>query len=243
MVFVMPTSNDLVLWANKYAEELELDMTWHQTANAGYWQASELVHLPKIRARAIAALNFLDQFSGHDSQWTIRAREVFDNHGERQSMESGARAVGEVLRAWAGAVGDGIMVPLQIEAQGTRAAVTTDIMEQVRILVEDRSVHPAAPIVLAGAALETALRSAVAELQLDLAERPSIGAHGRCLRTARVISAQDMKDIEQMGGIRNSAAHGEFDDLSRERAGLMEQQVNLFLTRLSDLLNPAAFEE
>lgn len=239
----MPTSNDLVLWANKYAEELELDMTWHQTANAGYWQASELVHLPKIRARAIAALNFLDQFSGHDSQWTIRAREVFDNHGERQSMESGARAVGEVLRAWAGAVGDGIMVPLQIEAQGTRAAVTTDIMEQVRILVEDRSVHPAAPIVLAGAALETALRSAVAELQLDLAERPSIGAHGRCLRTARVISAQDMKDIEQMGGIRNSAAHGEFDDLSRERAGLMEQQVNLFLTRLSDLLNPAAFEE
>jgi hypothetical protein len=40
-----------------------------------------------------------------------------------------------------------------------------------------------------------------------------------------------------MSGIRNLAAHGEFDDLSRERAGLMEQQVNMFLRRLSDLLS------
>lgn len=28
-----------------------------------------------------------------------------------------------------------------------------------------------------------------------------------------------------MGGLRNAAAHGDFGDLSRERAGLMEQQV------------------
>ena len=45
-----------------------------------------------------------------------------------------------------------------------------------------------------------------------------------------------MKDVEQMAGIRNEAAHGDFDALSRERAGLMEQQVNLFLARLETLL-------
>jgi hypothetical protein len=54
----------------------------------------------------------------------------------------------------------------------------------------------------------------------------------------KVLSAQDMKDVEQMAGVRNSAAHGEFDVLSHERAGLMEQQVNLFLSRLAKVLDP-----
>ena len=89
---------------------------------------------------------------------------------------------------------------------------------------------------LAGAALEGALRSAVEELQLALTERPSITAYARRLRSANMLSAQDVKDVEQMSGIRNSAAHGEFNDLSPERVGLMEQQVNMFLRRLSDML-------
>jgi hypothetical protein len=39
-----------------------------------------------------------------------------------------------------------------------------------------------------------------------------------------------------MGGVRNSAAHGDFGELDRARAGLMEQQVNFFLGRLAGLL-------
>ncbi len=40
-----------------------------------------------------------------------------------------------------------------------------------------------------------------------------------------------------MGALRNSAAHGDFDNLSPERAGLMEQQTNILLRRLADLHN------
>jgi hypothetical protein len=39
-----------------------------------------------------------------------------------------------------------------------------------------------------------------------------------------------------MGGLRNSAAHGGHGDLSRERTGMMEQQLNYFLRRLRDLV-------
>ena len=46
-----------------------------------------------------------------------------------------------------------------------------------------------------------------------------------------------------MGGVRNSAAHGEFDELDRARAGLMEQQVNFFLSRLTGLLAAAPAPE
>jgi hypothetical protein len=96
----MPTKDELVEWANKQAGVLELDMTWRPgDYSGGWWEAAPTVK-PKIRARAIAALAFLEQFSGSDSQWTIRAHGAFDNNGERQSMESGARSLSDILRAW-----------------------------------------------------------------------------------------------------------------------------------------------
>lgn len=232
----MPTSDELVRWAQDHAKALEQDMIWHQSQGFEYWTSSPQ-RQPVIRARAIAALDFLERFSGHDSQWAIRAHEVFDKNG--QSMETGARALGDVLRGWADAVKAGIVVPRQVEAQGARSIASTDLMEQVRVLAEDRSVHPAAPIVLAGAALEVALRSAVDELQLTLTEKPGITAYARRLRQEGILSAQDFKDVEQMAGVRNFAAHGQFDELSRERAGLMEQHVNFFLARLSNTLELA----
>jgi hypothetical protein len=233
----VPTTDELVQWAQNHANALEKDMTWTQAGSSQYWMPSSRDVESKIRARVIAALDFLDRFTGHDSQWTVRGREVADNN--RSSMASGARALGDVLREWASAVAAGIVVVPQVEAQGARAVASTDLMDQVRVLAEDRSVHPAAPIVLAGAALEVALRSAVDELQLTLTEKPGITAYARRLRQEGLLSAQDVKDVEQMAGVRNFAAHGQFDELSRERAGLMEQQVNFFLARLSSVLEPA----
>lgn len=106
-------------------------------------------------------------------------------------------------------------------------------MEQVRALLADGGVHPAAPIVLAGAALETALKGAVAEAQLETQGKDSISAYGKALRSADLITRREMKDIAQMAGLRNSAAHGDFEEISRERAGLMEQ-LNYFLSRLAE---------
>ncbi len=37
-------------------------------------------------------------------------------------------------------------------------------------------------------------------------------------------------------GLRNAAAHGEFEGLTLERSGLMEQHTNLLLHRVADLL-------
>lgn len=92
-----------------------------------------------------------------------------------------------------------------------------------------------APIVLAGAALEIALRGLVESRGIALDERPSISAYSRALRTAGLLTPQDVKDVEQMAGLRNDAAHGRLEALSIERAGLLEQHINLFLRRSSDL--------
>lgn len=234
----MPTTEELLLWAESQAVTLETDMRWVPSEGyGGYWEAETVELRSAIHARAASVLAFLERYAGPDSQWSVRAQRVFDNNGERQSMESGARALGDVLRAWVEQVKVGVAVPRAVEAQGARAVASTDLMEQVRALNEDNSVHPAAPAVLAGAALEVALRSAMEELGVPLNERPSISAYARALRTDGLLSAQDVKDVGQMGGVRNAAAHGNFNEISRERAGLLEQQVNLFLRRVSDLLD------
>jgi hypothetical protein len=235
----MLTTDELVKSAREYAEALEHDMKWkpanQSMSGRGYWSVTEQADA-QVGARAVAALNFLDQFSGRDSQWALRTHEVYERKSD--GIAQVARNLAGLLREWSDAVESGVFIPRQIETQALRAVASTDLMGQVRALAEDRNVHPAAPIVLAGAALEVALRSAVDELQLTLTERPSITAYARHLRTDGKLTAQDLKDVEQMSGLRNSAAHGQFDDLSRERAGLMEQQVNWFLARLSKIVNP-----
>lgn len=236
----MPTTEGLVKSARDYANALEQDTRWTPPGQAlsgrGYWDAAENAEA-KVRGRAVAALSFVEQFGGRDSQWALRAHEIYEHNGD--TIAQVARNLAGLLREWSDAVESGVSIPHQIETQAVRAVASTDLMGQVRALVDDRHVHPAAPIVLAGAALEVALRAAVDELQLMLTERPSITAYARCLRTNGKLTAQDVKDVEQMSGVRNSAAHGQFDELSRERAGLMEQQVNFFLARLSNVLEPA----
>ena len=192
----MPTPADLVSWARHHATELEADMTLHPASGPGhgsYWQAADLAAESRIRARAIQALDFLDRYAGSDSQWAVRGHAVFDEGSH--SMETSARDLGDVLRAWADQVEAGIVpVPLA-EAQGVRAIASTDLMEQVRKLMEDKGVRSAAPIMLAGAALEIALRSAVDELGLPSPDKPSIATYCECLRAAGLLSKQDVKDV------------------------------------------------
>ena len=239
----MLTTAGLVSWAREHATQQEADMIFRKS-EYGYgwpwWEATSPAAESRIKARAYAALDFLDRFAGADSQWARSGRAVFENH--THSMETGARELGDLLRAWADQVEAGIVPIRQVEAQGARTIASSDLMEQVGALRNARDVHPAAPIVLAGAALEIALRSAIVELSLESPERSSISALAGRLRTAGLLSAQDVKDVEQMGGLRNAAAHGNFEGLDAERAGLMEQQAKRFLRRLTVLINsrPAA---
>ncbi len=226
-------------WAAGHVHQLGLDMTWmpsDRSSSGGYWKATDPRSTGSIRARATAALHFLERFAGPNSQWASAAQRAYENLGEKQSMESGTRAIGDMIREWASLVRAGQIKPSYVEAIGVREVASTDLLEQVRVLNADNSTTPAAPIVLAGAALEIALRSAVGQLGLSIPGNPGINSYAKALRTANVLNAQDSKDVEQMAGLRNQAAHGELEHLSRERAGMLEQQVNMFLRHLEEAI-------
>ena len=238
----MDSTEQILEWADSHVDQLRLDMTWvpPEPGFGGYWKASYPQSKSVIRARAAAALDFLERFTGPESRWTQAAHEVFQNNGEKQSMESGARAVGDIISQWITGVRSGQVRPRIVEALGARAVASTDLMEQVRALNADDRVSPAAPIVLAGAALEIAFRAAVEEVGLGVPSQPGISAYASKLRSKGILTKQDIKEVEQMAGIRNQAAHGEHDALSVERAGLMEQQVNIFLRTLEDAIEKSA---
>ena len=227
-------TEQILEWAEGHVLDLGREMTWQDWSHTsgGRWVAYGPEVTDRIRARATSALAFLERYTGTDSRWTQNAHAVFNDLSTNQSMESGARAIGDVITAWTGAVRSGQAQPRLIESLGARAVASTDLLEQVRALNADKDVIPAAPIVLAGAALEVSLRSAVEELSLTTPNTPGISAYARVLRSADVLNKQDMKDVEQMAGLRNQAAHGEHEELNRERSGIMEQQVNLFLRKL-----------
>ena len=96
-------------------------------------------------------------------------------------------------------------------------------------MLDDKRTHPAAPIVLAGAALEEALRSLVIQNRATIVGKPGLNAYAAALKSASVLTTQDVKDITSWAGQRNEAAHGDFANLSPERAQIMVDGINLFM--------------
>lgn len=230
---------DILAYAGTLAEDLKKDMEWQpgEYDTGGWWIPSDPRLAARIHSRAVAAMEFLRQYAGPDSFWCQRAVEHFESHGGNRSMESGAQGLSALLLAWSAQVEAGITEIAGSRAREEVGIASTDLITQAHRLLEDKNAHPAAAIVLCGAALEIALRSLVEDRGIDLgSERPSMMAYARALRRTELVSAQDVKDFETCAGLRNSAAHGQFDALSIERAGLMEQQSGLLLRRLSDLL-------
>ena len=176
-------------------------------------------------------LEFLRKQAGSQSAFYQQANKVSDGGW---AFDYRARVVADALEAWADGAADGLADQEPFE---TRARVTasTDLMEQVQLLLDDRRVHAAAPAVLAGAALEEFLRALASRegLSLPTRKKPGLAAYAEVLKSAEVFGAQDVKDVTAWAGIRNSAAHGDFDAVTLDRVRLMVDGINLFMRQHS----------
>src|SRR5260370_38558177 len=101
-------------------------------------------------------------------------------------------------------------------------------MERVQRPLDEAKVHAAAPIVLAGSALEEALRGLRVGCPVAPTGKPGMSSYATALQKGGILTPQDVKDITSWAGQRNQAAHGEFDKLNRDRAQTMVDGINLF---------------
>jgi len=112
-----------------------------------------------------------------------------------------------------------------------RIDVVSDVLAQAQAMLENNGYHPAGAAVLVGVSLEEFLRNWLEAADLSIGNaKPGIDAYVKALRTAELISKQDVKDITSWAGIRNHAAHGEWEQVGdRNRVRLMLEGVNLFM--------------
>jgi hypothetical protein len=172
------------------------------------------------------ACEFLRKFSGR-SAFLQLAEDTM-----KSGIPEGPQATYENLEAFADYVDSGLHDELSPERRA-QLDVVSDLLEQAQALLENGTVHPAAPAVLIGATLEEFLRTWIEQKALSLGGRkPGLDAYIQVLRDAGLVSKQDGKDIVAWAGVRNHAAHGEWEHVgTRETVGLMLQGVNLFMRK------------
>jgi hypothetical protein len=206
------------------------------------WAKAEAIRLDRIASqatpgslayqvgyRAASALDFL-RLHAPGTHFIDSGTRLFNTEGKILYARQALEALASLLEAWVRFVEDGIadLQPFPVQA---RVEAATDLLEQVQQLLDDRKVHAAAPVMLAGAALEEFLRSRISALNLPAPSKPGINTYAAALAAESDLSKQEVKDITAWAGQRNEAAHGEFDNLSRQRAQIMVDGINLFLQK------------
>ncbi len=139
------------------------------------------------------------------------------------------------LEAFIRYVENGLLEGISIERKA-QIDVVSDFLDQANTLLNSRGVHPAAPAVISGAALEEFLRNWIEESDLNLGgKKPCLDTYAKVLREEGVITKQDVKDITSWGGLRNHAAHGEWDEVNdKNRISIMLEAVNLFMRKYGE---------
>ena len=191
--------------------------------------AQEAEHIedgsPKIHGVLARAKEFIRVHIGDESEFYTSILFLDEKNPDRQAFIS-------ILRSFQEYIEDGFSIdftPLQKAEQN----VVSDFLDQARVLLQDKKVHPAAACVLIGATLEEFLRNWVERESIKLGPRkPGIANFSQLLSNKKLITKQDSKDILAWSGLRNEAAHGNWDQISdRERAKIMLEGVNLFLRK------------
>jgi hypothetical protein len=171
---------------------------------------------------ALAATQLLGDAVGRESD--LYRRVVAAENGMASSSVAES-----ALRVFLDLAEKGILSEMSLRRKA-EADVTSEILQQANGLLEAEGAHPAAAAVLIGGVLEQFLRSWADEKCLNTS-RETIDAYSVALRGAELIDKQDKKDIDAWAGLRNLAAHGRFDQLSKERVETMLAGVNLFLRK------------
>lgn len=202
-----------------------------------------LGHIDRLKRTADDARHDYASLRGAQAQITEFLREFA---GAKSSFLAAAQAAGggsdhwsntliAVLDAFRGHIAAGLYGAIS-PTRRVQLDVVSDFLEQAHTLLETRGVHPAAPIVLVGATLEEFLRTWIESAGLSIGQRkPSLDTYAQVLLAESLITKQDVKDITAWAGLRNHAAHGQWEDVSEKaRASLMLQGVNLLMRKYSE---------
>lgn len=182
----------------------------------------------------VESREFLRLYAGENSEFYKRF-ESFSTNLVRNETSRVVAEVREILFAFIRFIENGLNNGNTIKREA-QIEVVSDFLAQAEILIKLPDVHPAAPTVLIGASLEEYLRNWIDEAGFEIGTRkPGMESYSAILRENELISRQDTKDITSWAGLRNHAAHGEWDEVKdKQRITIMLEGVNLFMRKYSE---------
>lgn len=197
-----------------------------------------ITHVQRLQAKArqssgadifTEVLEFLRIHVGTESSFYTTLQEYSPTGRHYQNMGYGVQ---HVIAAFLSHVEAGLHQEISPERQA-QLDVVSDFLEMANMLLSNKDMHPASAAVLIGATLEEFLRTWIDAKGLSLQGRkPGLETYSQVLRDASLITRQDGKDITSWAGIRNHAAHGEWEEVADgNRIRLMLEGVNLFMRK------------
>lgn len=176
----------------------------------------------------VEALEFLRMYAGEKSSFYKFVSKLSG------SLDWNAGVATSTLHSFIRFLENDLVQEISIERKA-QIDVVSDFLDQANQLLESKGVHPAAACVLIGASLEEFLRTWIESEELSIGNnKPGIDAYSKILKESELITKQDFKDITSWAGLRNHAAHGEWDEVSeKSKISLMLQGVNLFMRKYS----------
>lgn len=138
-----------------------------------------------------------------------------------------------LLQSLAEYLNDGLFTQLTAVERATQE-VSSETLSQALAILNDESSHPAASCFLSGAMLENFLKNWCERENIQIQLPPSIIKYADALKKKKKILTQDVKDITSWAGLRNSAAHGCWEELNdKRRILLMVEGIGLFIRKYS----------
>jgi hypothetical protein len=176
------------------------------------------------------ATEFLRVYSSEDSIFYKSALRCDPRNSNNYASEFSVLTM--LLRSFLDYVESGLLAGVSPQRQA-ELDVVSDFFEMANTLLETSGVHAAAPAVLIGATIEEFLRNWIESEDLSLEnKKPGLETYSQVLREAKLITKQDGKDLTAWAGVRNHAAHGEWEEVSdKARIRLMLEGVNLFMRK------------
>lgn len=183
----------------------------------------------KITGLKARVSSFLSTFAGPKNSFLEQVQDM------NYSVAHEAAILKEILLSFIEHLEVGLVAGISPKRQA-EIDVVSDILGQAQELLENPKVHPAAPAVLIGATLEEFLRNWIEDKSLSLGGKSAnIDNYTKVLRESDLITKQDVKDITSWAGMRNHAAHGEWEKLdNKEQVKIMLAGVNLFMRKYTE---------
>lgn len=182
----------------------------------------------RASSKLTEATEFLRVYAGEKSAFYKNLIEINQTASEGWIIQYVSSNIQAFISYLESGLGDGISIERKAQID-----VVSDLLEQANELLNTKKVHPGAPTVIIGATLEEFLRNWIEEEDLELkGKKPSIDSYAKTLREAELITRQDIKDITSWAGLRNHAAHGEWEEVNdKKRIMVMLESVNLFMRK------------